>query len=74
MSKASNAYYRKYYNQLQGAKINHYEGMASDPYGGEGMPMFHAILADGTSVILVIQADAEGNGGGHIAGLPTPPN
>lgn len=64
-------FYDKYYSQLDGATINYYSGMHEDEFGGT-FPQFRVTLLDGTSILLEVSRDEEGNGGGFLFGLPRP--
>ena len=65
-------FYDKYYKQLDGATINYYAGMFDDELCSSAFPQFRVTLADGTSIILEVSRDEEGNGGGFLFGLPRP--
>ena len=68
MSNEATAFERAYYKQLVGAKIT---AMGFQDVGfGQLAPRIIATLKDGTRVELLVLADAEGNGGGFIDGLP----
>ena len=62
----SNAFYDRYYSQLDGATIHSYVGM------NEEFPTFDVKLKNGQIVRLEVSRDPEGNGGGFIFGLNQP--
>ena len=65
----SNAFYDRYYGQLEGATINRYLGMK------DGFPVFEMLMDDGAHGYITqieISQDPEGNGGGFIFGLNSP--
>jgi len=63
----SNAFYTRYYKQLEGAKIVRYYGMGKD-----GFPSFEVELPNCQIIRIEISQDPEGNGGGFIFGLEQP--
>lgn len=62
----ANAFYDRYYSQLEGATIHYYVGM------NEEFPTFDVTLSNGKIVRLEVSRDPEGNGGGFIFGLNQP--
>ena len=58
--------YTDYYNQLTGAFITRFMGMAKHPDYGREYPMFRAKLLSGKWVTLSISSDPEENEGGFI--------
>lgn len=62
----ANAFYDRYYSQLDGATIHSYVGM------NEEFPTFDVKLSNGQIVRLEVSRDPEGNGGGFIFGLNQP--
>lgn len=62
----ANAFYDRYYSQLDGATIHSYVGM------NEEFPTFDVKLKNGQIVRLEVSRDPEGNGGGFIFGLNQP--
>ena len=64
--KRGNAFYARYYKQLEGAKIVRFYGMA------EGFPTFEVELPNCQIIKIEISRDPEGNGGGFIFGLNHP--
>lgn len=65
-------FYRRYYGQLVGAKITKYMGMKEEDEFTNGFPTFVVELADGSTAILEVSMDEEGNGGGFLFGLKNP--
>jgi hypothetical protein len=61
-----NAFYDRYYVQLEGATIHSYVGM------NEEFPTFDVKLKNGQIVRLEVSRDPEGNGGGFLFGLLQP--
>ena len=60
-----NAYFRKYYRQLEGFKIEAFIGMSEDSFGGDAFPQF--VLTKGKQKFLLeVSRDPEGNGGGFL--------
>ena len=67
--KRGNAFYDRYYGQLEGATINRYLGMK------DGFPTFELLMDDGAHgyiATIEVSQDPEGNGGGFIFGLLQP--
>lgn len=62
----SNAFYDRYYSQLEGAKITRFYGL------NEGFPTFEVELENCQIIRIEISRDPEGNGGGFIFGLNQP--
>ena len=63
------AFYDRYYGQLEGATINKYLGMR------DGFPVFQLIMDDGGHGYITeieVSQDPEGNGGGFLFGLLQP--
>jgi hypothetical protein len=63
------AFYDRYYGQLEGATINRYLGMR------DGFPAFELLMDDGAHGYITeieVSQDPEGNGGGFIFGLLQP--
>lgn len=71
--KRREVYYKNYYRQLEGAKIEKFIGMDKDEFGGRDFPKFQVRYADGYLHEIVISRDEEGNGGGFLF-LPFEPN
>ena len=63
----SNAFYTRYYKQLEGAKIVRYYGMNEGEF-----PSFELELPNCQIIRIEISQDPEGNGGGFIFGLDQP--
>jgi hypothetical protein len=69
----ANAFWDKYYRQLEGATVVQFVGVIPDedePY--IAFPTLVVRLKDGSICELEISQDPEGNGGGFIFGLPHP--
>ena len=64
--KRGNAFYARYYKQLEGAKIVRFYGMA------EGFPTFEVELPNCQIIKIEVSRDPQGNGGGFIFGLNNP--
>jgi len=63
------AFYDRYYGQLEGATINRYLGMR------DGFPAFELLMDDGAHGYIAeieVSQDPEGNGGGFLFGLNSP--
>jgi hypothetical protein len=63
------AFYDRYYGQLEGATINRYLGMR------DGFPVFELLMDDGAHGYIAeieVSQDPEGNGGGFLFGLNQP--
>ena len=56
---------KKYYKQLEGAKITKFVGFNPNRRGDD-FPCFHVTLNNGDKMKLEISSDMEGNGGGFI--------
>jgi hypothetical protein len=56
---------KKYYKQLEGAKINKFVGFNPNRRGND-FPCFHVTLSNGDQMKLEISSDMEGNNGGFI--------
>lgn len=66
-------FYKRYYSQLEGAKIVKFKGMVEDEYSEHSdFPQFSVRLANGQLIKIEISQDEEGNGGGFIFGLNYP--
>jgi hypothetical protein len=66
-------FYKRYYKQLEGAKIISFKGMIDDEYSEHSdFPQFSVRLADGKLIKIEISQDEEGNGGGFIFGMNFP--
>ena len=63
----SAAFYRRYYKQLEGAKIVRFYGMEDGEF-----PSFEVELPNCQIIKIEISQDPEGNGGGFIFGLDQP--
>jgi hypothetical protein len=73
MSARSVEFYKRYYSQLEGAKIIRFKGMIEDEYSEiTEFPRFSVRLANGKLINIEISQDEEGNGGGFIFGLNFP--
>lgn len=73
MKLEANAFWDKYYRQLEGATVVQFVGVIPDelePY--IAFPTLVVRLKDGSICELEISQDPEGNGGGFIFGLPSP--
>jgi len=69
----ANAFWDKYYRQLEGATVVQFVGVIpneDEPY--IAFPTLVVRLKDGSICELEISQDPEGNGGGFIFGLPHP--
>ena len=65
-------FYKRYYGQLEGARIVSFKGMASgfgEDVWDTTFPVFSVRLANGKLIKIEISQDEEGNGGGFIFGL-----
>jgi len=65
--KRSNAFYTRYYKQLEGAKIVRFYGLTEGEF-----PSFEVELPNCQIIKIEISRDPEGNGGGFIFGLDLP--
>jgi hypothetical protein len=66
-------FYKRYYSQLEGAKIVKFKGMVEDEYSEHSdFPQFSVRLANGQLIKIEISQDEEGNGGGFIFGMNYP--
>ena len=73
MSARSVEFYKRYYSQLEGAKIISFKGMIEDEYSEHSdFPQFSVRLANGQLIKIEISQDEEGNGGGFIFGMNYP--
>ena len=63
----SSEFHRRYYKQLEGAKIVRYYGMEDGEF-----PSFEVELPNCQIIKIEISRDPEGNGGGFIFGLDFP--
>lgn len=72
--KRAKAFYKRYYEQLEGATITKFNGMATTDYTdfNEAFPSFEVTLANGKTITLEVSRDEEGNGGGFLFGLFSP--
>jgi hypothetical protein len=69
----ANAFWDKYYRQLEGATVVQFVGVVPDELEEWiAFPTLVVRLKDGSICELQISQDPEGNGGGFIFGLPTP--
>jgi hypothetical protein len=69
----ANAFWDKYYRQLEGATVVQFVGVVPDENEEYiAFPTLVVRLKDGSICELEISQDPEGNGGGFIFGLPMP--
>lgn len=69
----ANAFWDKYYRQLEGATVVQFVGVIPDENEEYiAFPTLVVRLKDGSICELEISQDPEGNGGGFIFGLPMP--
>jgi len=73
MSARSVEFYKRYYSQLEGAKIVSFKGMIDlECSEDQSFPQFSVRLANGKLIKIEISQDEEGNGGGFIFGMNYP--
>ncbi len=65
-------FYKRYYSQLEGAKIISFKGKIGLECSEDSFPQFSVRLANGKLIKIEISQDEEGNGGGFIFGLNYP--
>ncbi len=72
--KRGQEFWKRYYNQLVGARVIQFIGMNKDEDmdWNEAFPTFKVQLKDGTYAIIEVSQDDEGNGGGTLFGLAFP--
>jgi hypothetical protein len=69
----ANAFWDRYYRQLEGATVVQFVGVVPDELEEWiAFPTLVVRLKDGSICELEISQDPEGNGGGFIFGLPHP--
>ena len=73
MNARSIEFYKRYYSQLEGAKIISFKGrIGLECSEDQDFPQFSVRLANGKLIKIEISQDEEGNGGGFIFGMNYP--